>query len=157
MTLLSSYLEPSVTTAAPPTTPRRTTRPITTPETTTQLTAPPTTPTVTTPTTFEPSDLKCDELFDVVFVMDSSRSIDGPQYDREKDFVKRLATIFNVGTGSRAVVIIYSDSTQLKIQFDQHKNLNSFLSAVDALPYLQRRTRIDKALAMAAEVLRQSR
>jgi len=89
--------------------------------------------------------------------MDSSRSINAPQYDREKDFVKKLAAIFNVGAGSRAAVIIYSDDTQLRIKFDQYSNLDSFLRAVDALPYLQKRTRIDKALALAAQVLKQAR
>lgn len=90
-------------------------------------------------------------------MMDSSRSIDAPQYKQEKNFVKRLASIFNVGAGSRAAVIIYSDDTQLKIRFDQYNNLDNFLLAVDELPYLQKRTRIDKALKMAARVIQQAR
>lgn len=89
--------------------------------------------------------------------MDSSQSINALQYGREKEFVKELATIINVGAGSRAAVIIYSDRTQLKIQFDQHSNLDSFKLAVDALPYLQQRTRIDKALYLAAQTLNQAR
>ena len=110
---------------------------------------------MTTPTTAEP--VRRDKLLDVVFVMDSSRSIDEPQYRQEKDFVKRLADIFKIGAGSRAAVIIYSDETQLEITFDQYSNLSSFLSAVESLPYLQRRTRIDKALTMTAQVLEQAR
>ena len=111
--------------------------------------------TMTTSNITEP--IRCEELLDVVFVMDSSRSIDAPQYKQEKDFVKRLANIFKVGAGSRAAVIIYSDETQLKITFDQYSDLGSFLSAVESLPYLQRRTRIDKALTMTAQVVRQAR
>ena len=90
-------------------------------------------------------------------MMDSSRSIDAPQYKQEKNFVKRLASIFNVGAGSRAAVIIYSDDTQLKIRCDQYNNLDNFLLAVDELPYLQKRTRIDKALDMTARVIQQAR
>lgn len=125
----------------------------TTPNTTRATTT--STPIMTTPTTAEP--VRCDKLLDVVFVMDSSRSIDEPQYRQEKDFVKRLADIFKIGAGSRAAVIIYSDETQLEITFDQYSNLSSFLSAVESLPYLQRRTRIDKALTMTAQVLEQAR
>ena len=113
--------------------------------------------TTTQPPPIPGSDIQCDQLFDVIFVMDSSRSINAPQYVREKDFVKELATILNVGAGTRAAVIIYSDDTQLEIRFDQHRNLDSFKLAVDALPHLQLRTRIDKALAMAAQVLTQTR
>lgn len=126
----------------------------TTPITTTRL--PPSTPRITTTASIE-LDPKCDKLFDAIFVMDSSQSINALQYGREKEFVKELATIINVGAGSRAAVIIYSDRTQLKIQFDQHSNLDSFKLAVDALPYLQQRTRIDKALYLAAQTLNQAR
>ena len=74
--------------------------------------------TTTQPPLIPGSDIQCDQLFDVIFVMDSSRSINAPQYVREKDFVKELATILNVGAGTRAAVIIYSDDTQLEIRFD---------------------------------------
>ena len=92
-----------------------------------------------------------------MFVIDSSQSIDLSQYNREKDFVKKLSKIFNVGRGSRASVIIYSEDPQLEIQFGQYNNLQSFLLAVDALPHLQQRTRIDKALALANQTLQQVR
>ena len=131
------------------------TRPSTTAMTTTRTTE--TAITTTQTSLITGSDLQCDQLFDVIFVMDSSRSINAPQYVREKDFVKELATILNVGAGTRAAVIIYSDDTQLEIRFDQHRNLDSFKLAVDALPHLQLRTRIDKALTMAAQVLTQAR
>ena len=62
--------------------------------------------TTTQPPPIPGSDIQCDQLFDVIFVMDSSRSINAPQYVREKDFVKELATILNVGAGTRAAVII---------------------------------------------------
>ena len=68
-----------------------------------------------------------------------------------------LAKVVNVGAGSRAAVIIYSDKAQLKIQFGPNGNLDSFKKDVDSLPYLQQRTRIDKALTMAARVLKQAR
>lgn len=99
----------------------------------------------------------CDKLLDVIFVMDSSQSINAPQYEKEKEFVKMLAKVVNVGAGTRAAVIIYSDKAQLKIQFGPHGNLDSFNEDVDSLPYLQQRTRIDKALTMTARVLKQAR
>lgn len=120
------------TTRSPPTTTKRTT-----------------TATIALPT--------CDKLLDVIFVMDSSQSINAPQYEKQKEFVKMLAKAVNVGAGSRAAVIIYSDKAQLKIPFGPHGNLESFKEDVDSLPYLQQRTRIDKALTMTARVLKQAR
>lgn len=89
--------------------------------------------------------------------MDSSRSMDLREYDRQKDFVKRLAKIFNVGQGSRAAVIIYSDDPILSIDFEKYNTQKEFLDGVDALPYIMLRTRIDKALKMASQVLLDSR
>lgn len=122
-------------------------------KTTTQTS--PTTPRSTTAITTELP--KCNKLLDVIFVMDSSQSINAPQYDKQKEFVKILATVVNVGAGSRGAVIIYSEKAQLKIQFGQQGNLDSFRKEVDALPYLQQRTRIDKALTLAAKELKQAR
>ena len=99
----------------------------------------------------------CHDLLDIVFVMDSSRSIDSSEYAKEKNFVKELATILNIGSGSRASVIIYSDDPELKIRFEQFNNLARFSSAVDALPFIMKRTRIDKALLMASDVLKEAR
>ena len=100
---------------------------------------------------------QCRMVLDIVFVMDSSRSINASDYAKQKNFVKELASILNVGAGSRAAVIIYSDDPELKIRFDDFSNLEDFNDAVDALPFIMRRTRIDKALKMASDVLSDAR
>jgi len=90
-------------------------------------------------------------------VLDSSRSMDVRQYNQQKDFVKRLAKFFNVGQGSRAAAIIYSDDPQLRIDFDMFNSLEDFQKGIDQLPHIMQRTRIDKALTMASQVLADSR
>lgn len=83
--------------------------------------------------------------------------MDVRQYVKQKDFVKRLAKIFNVGKGSRAAAIIYSDDPILSIDFDLYNNQKDFLEGIENLPYIMQRTRIDKALTMASQVLLDSR
>ena len=109
-----------------------------------------------TPVVSTPSN-PCSYFLDIIFVLDSSRSMDVRQYQKQKEFVKRLAKIFNVGEGSRAAAIIYSDDPILSIDFDRYSTQDDFLDGIEGLPYIMQRTRIDKALAMASRVLLDSR
>ncbi|XP_032218274.2 uncharacterized protein LOC116601510 isoform X2 [Nematostella vectensis] len=104
-----------------------------------------------------PGHFKCSLFMDIIFVVDSSRSMDVRQYVIMKEFVKRLAVFLDVGKGSKAAVIIYSDDPILSIDFDDYPDQGSFLNAVDNLLYIMQRTRIDKALNMSAQVLKNAR
>lgn len=125
---------------------------------TTPTPAPSTVPITTiAPTTpVSPTNL-CSYFLDIIFVLDSSRSMDVRQYVKQKEFVKKLAKLFNVGRGSRAAAIIYSDDPILSIDFDLFSSQEGFLDGVDKLPYIMQRTRIDKALKMASDVLKDTR
>lgn len=84
--------------------------------------------------------------------MDTSGSISLSDYDREKQFVKDLARIFRVAKeGSRSAVTIYNDDPYKQIKFGDHLSSEEFSKAVDDIPYLHGRTRIDKALKSAYE------
>ena len=92
---------------------------------------------------------RCENLVDVGFIVDSSGSL-RREYAKEKDFVKSLASSFDLSAnGSRAGVITFSWHAEHSIKLNDHRDLDTFLSAVDSLPLFGHTTRIDKALKMA--------
>ena len=92
---------------------------------------------------------QCDKALDVAFVMDTSGSIGHIDYQKEKDFVKLLATSFAISsTHSHAAIVLYNDTASIKVGLNQHVSTAAFHSAVNKLPYERGRTRIDKALEL---------
>ncbi|KAK3745599.1 hypothetical protein QZH41_005840 [Actinostola sp. cb2023] len=90
---------------------------------------------------------------DVVFVMDSSGSISKDDYNKEKEFVRELANIFDISQGqARASVIIYDDNPKLIFGFEDELDNRNVSAAIQSLEHLNGRTRIDKALAVAEKV-----
>jgi hypothetical protein len=86
--------------------------------------------------------------------MDSSGSIGDRDYQKEREFVKSLASTFTLSRQNTQVgAIIYSDNAHVVSRFGQHPDIETFKRAVDTLPYLKKRTRIDKALRLASEEL----
>ena len=92
---------------------------------------------------------------DIGFLIDSSGSL-RKHYGKEKFFVRRIATKFNISeAGSHGGVIIFSARNYVKtlIKFNDHTNLKDFNNAVENLPYYGYLTRIDLALQKAHEQL----
>ena len=88
-------------------------------------------------------------MVDIGFIVDSSGSLRS-QYYKEKEFVKSLASSFNISeNGSRAGVITFSGHAEHSIKLNDHKEVDGFMAAVDKLPLFGQTTRIDKALNMA--------
>ena len=95
---------------------------------------------------------------DVVFLMDSSKDVNFINFIKEKAYVKLLAKRLNVSPGkSRAAVVVYGSSSQLRIDFDAYDSLSAFKTAVDGISYIGGTRRIDKALETAAVVLKKAR
>ena len=83
--------------------------------------------------------------------MDASTSIGPFDFKKEKTFVKDVARSLQIGpTESQVALITYSDNATLHFKFGEYSNVESFEEAVDGLPYIMGRTRIDKALGLAA-------
>ena len=96
----------------------------------------------------------CDSLVDIAFLVDSSGSIGHIDYEREKDFIKRVAQRFSISPShTRASIIVYSDSATIEARWDEYTNTEDFERAVDKLPYRASLSRIDKALKLAASDL----
>ena len=83
------------------------------------------------------------------FILDASSSVKG-NFQKEKDFMKRLAASFGIDqNGTKAGVISYSDIAESSIKFKDHQNIQSFWDAADIIPLLNSKSRIDKALKLA--------
>ncbi len=98
----------------------------------------------------------CAQAFDLGIAMDSSGSIRDANYQRERNFVKGLADRVVVGPQNVQLgLIVFSDVPILSIRFGTLKSTDrsSFATAVDGVPYLRGRTRIDSALETAANNL----
>ena len=97
------------------------------------------------------SDPPCTEILDIGFLVDSSQSIRN-DYDKEKLFVERIVSKFNISeAGTHAGVIVFSakDFVNVAIKFNDHLSSTSFKKALDNLPYHGYTTRLDLALRLA--------
>jgi len=96
----------------------------------------------------------CNTTVDLAFIIDSSGSISRRNYGKIKDFVKYLARSFGISpTGSRAAVVLYSNSASVKAHFGKYTTIEEFNDMVERLPHEGGFTYIDKALELAASQL----
>lgn len=98
----------------------------------------------------EPLDLTSD----IVFVVDSSSTVNRPNYKKERDFVKSLARALNVADGkSRASVITYGRNTRVETKFDEYRTASEFEQIVEDALYMGGARRMDRALESTAQLL----
>ena len=95
--------------------------------------------------------MKCSDDTDVAFVVDTSGSISDENFVKQKDFIKVLASAFDPSIEDHQLGLIsYSSDAQVEVSFRDKANAAQFESAVDRVPHTKGRTRLDKALALAA-------
>ena len=83
------------------------------------------------------------------FILDSSGSL-RYQYDKEKDFLKQVASSFVIGEDhARMSVITFSYYVEHSIKLNDFDSEESFFKAVDGIPLMGSVTRIDRALQLA--------
>ncbi len=81
--------------------------------------------------------------------MDASGSLYYDNYDKEKEFVKRVISLQNVAKGYTHIsVMSYSENATLHVKFNDHYDTRSINDAVDKIPYEALNTRIDRALLL---------
>ena len=94
------------------------------------------------------------ENTDVVFLLDASRGVTQEMFTREKEFVKSLASEFNLSPdGPRGSAAIYADNPYTVSSFVD----DNFDGRVDGAALLNQPRRMDRVLEHAAQVLRASR
>lgn len=109
-------------------------------------------PTTHSTTTSKPVP-QCAKAFDLGIAMDSSGSIRDANYQKEKNFVKGLPELLEVGPQTVQLgLIVFSDVPIISVRFGTLKSTDrtSFTAAVDGVPYLRGRTRTDSVLESAA-------
>jgi len=95
---------------------------------------------------------------DVIFLVDSARSVGRSNFQTEKDFVKSFARALNVVSGkSRASIISYSSEPRVHFRFNDYTTRQQFERLVDSTPFLGQYRRMDKALQEADKLLNEAR
>jgi len=98
-----------------------------------------------------PVPLTCRVSVDVGFLLDSSGSV-GRDYAKEQQFLKAFAASFGISEeGSHVGVIAFNDKAKHSIKMNQFTDASSLNEAVDAIPWMDGTTRIDRALELAQE------
>ncbi|KAJ7330792.1 hypothetical protein OS493_021724 [Desmophyllum pertusum] len=92
---------------------------------------------------------KCQAPLDLIFLLDASGSVGKGNYVKEKEFIKIVASRYDLEITNQAAVIVFSDQASNEIPLGSKKTALSFAVAVDNIPYAARSTRIDLALRMA--------
>ena len=88
---------------------------------------------------------------DVSFIVDASQSVGLQNYHKLLEFVRKLATALEISQiESHASLVIFSDTARVQIKLNEHDDIREFNKALKEAPYLGKKTRIDKALRLAA-------
>ena len=98
----------------------------------------------------EPSDFSAD----VIFLMDSTSDVDEQDYIVEKNYVKSMAMLLNLGPRkTRVALYVYSYYTKSLASFE-FDNRQAFAAIVNEAPHLGGSRRIDLALEAAVQLLK---
>lgn len=96
-----------------------------------------------------PPTLACGGV-DLVFLVDSSRSIYDLDFQRQIDFVDKVVTKFDIGPGdqqTRVGVILYAQTFWLRFYLRSHLDLSSLRKAIQRIPHKHgSTTRTEKAI-----------
>lgn len=89
---------------------------------------------------------KCQAQLDLIFLLDASGSVGSDNYIKEKEFIKIVASRYELGITSQAAVIAFSSQAYIAVRLGAKNTALSFASAVDNIWYYAGKTRIDLAL-----------
>jgi len=92
---------------------------------------------------------------DIAFLVDSSKSVNAADFQRQKEFIREILKEFPIGNDKSLVgVIQYGAGAMIKIKFDDYLTSSSLLTAIDNLPYNEaKESRLDLALQIAQDQL----
>ncbi|XP_048579524.1 collagen alpha-3(VI) chain isoform X2 [Nematostella vectensis] len=94
---------------------------------------------------------------DIVFMVDSSTSVDSEDFNKEKDFVKSVSEMLGIDSGiSRAAIISYGSDPVSVSKIGGYKSLEEFNRIVGNSQFVDGQRRMDKALRFGATALKTS-
>jgi len=90
---------------------------------------------------------------DVGFIMDSSKSVNEEDFNRQKEFIIKILEQFEIGPKqTQAAVIKYGESAEVEISFDDYYTLGALKQSVSGIKHdLARESRLDLALKLARD------
>jgi len=91
---------------------------------------------------------KCHASLDLIFLLDASGSVGADNYVKEKEFIKIVASRYELESTSHAAVIPFSNLATNAVPLGSKNTALSFATAVDNIPYDAQYTRIDLALRL---------
>ena len=91
---------------------------------------------------------KCYASLDLIFLLDASGSVGADNYVKEKEFIKIVASRYELEETSQAAVIPFSNLATNAVPLGSKNTALSFATAVDNIPYDAQFTRIDLALRL---------
>ena len=78
----------------------------------------------------------CQTSVDLVFVLDNSGSVGGTNFEKVKDFVKRVIDFFNIDVdGTHVSVVTYDTDTHIEFNLKKYFTKNELRNAVDDIEY----------------------
>ena len=93
----------------------------------------------------------CKSHADIALLVDSSASMRGGNYVKEKALLKAIGREFDVSMyGSHVGIVLYNNDAEVIVGFNNETTLKSFENTVDNLPLKGGKIRLDKALRLAA-------
>jgi len=92
---------------------------------------------------------KCQAQLDLIFLLDASGSVGSDNYIKEKEFIKIVASRYELEITNQAAVIAFSSNAYIAVPLGAYNTALSFASAVDNIPYDAGWTRIDLALHLS--------
>lgn len=97
-------------------------------------------------------ELLCVEKADIAFLMDASESMTEDDFEKQKNFVIKVAESFYMAPKTTQFALVtYSSTATMHIRFKDHLKRDSFNAVVKGLPFAAGGTRFDRALKLAAE------
>lgn len=73
---------------------------------------------------------------DLVFVLDNSGSVGKDNFEKVKEFVKRVIDFFNIGVdGTHVSVVTYDTDTRIEFKLNKYFTKNDLRNAVDDIEY----------------------
>ncbi len=98
----------------------------------------------------------CEVFFDLIFVLDSSGSINNnhpDNYDQVLGFVHNFVSQLAIGPDANQVgVIIFGNQEQIVFNLSTYSNKSNLLQAINAVPYLSEYTNTGDALRTMGDV-----
>ena len=85
--------------------------------------------------------------------MDSSKSVNADDFNRQKEFIDQILQQFTIGPKeTQAAVIKYGESANVEISFDDFYTLKGLQNSINGIKHdLARESRLDLALKLARD------